>query len=508
MRWWPAVAIVALSVAFHLWIWLGPEPTRQFRMIRTFVAAFLTVSLLLVWFLFLSRLRARTRWLGLGVLLALGLALGATVEIRGVTGDLLPLMAWRWSPHDRQLSPPALESRGAPRSDAPARSPQFLGPDRNAVIRGVWLDPDWVERPPREIWRRPIGAGWASFAVADGLAVTLEQRGDQELVTAYDLATGEPVWAHADAVRFENTIAGIGPRSTPTIAAGRVFTMGATGLLNALDLATGEPKWSRDVVAEHGGWMPEWGKSCSPLALVDLVVVCAGAGRGGALAAYRLGDGEPAWSSGDDRAAYASPILVTLAGVQQVVSVNDGTVMGHDPGDGTVLWKYEWSREQPNVAAPLVLPENRLMVSKGYGVGAELFSVKRGTFGFVTERIWKSPRLKLKFTHAVLHRGRIYGLDDGVLACLDPETGERCWKKGRYGHGQLLLVEDLLLIQAENGEVLLVEPTPEGPVERARIRPLHSKTWNVPTLAGNLLLVRNDREAVAFELALRPAPSG
>jgi outer membrane protein assembly factor BamB len=134
--------------------------------------------------------------------------------------------------------------------------------------------------------------------------------------------------------------------------------------------------------------------------------------------------------------------------------------------------------------------------------------VRRTADGFVTEKLWRSPRLKLKFSHAVLYEGRIYGLDDGVLVCLDPKTGERCWKAGRYGHGQLLLVEDLLLIQAEDGEVVLVEPSPEQLLERARFRAFEGKTWNIPTLAGRHLLVRNDREAALFELPVRSVAAG
>ncbi len=171
-----------------------------------------------------------------------------------------------------------------------------------------------------------------------------------------------------------------------------------------------------------------------------------------------------------------------------------------------MLWNYPWSREQPNVSQPLPLPPDRLLVSSGYGVGSKLLVISGDPeTGMKAEPLWESPRLKAKFAHYVAHQGYVYGLDDGVLVCLDPATGERCWKRGRYGHGQLLLVGDLLLIQAENGEVVLVEPDPAEHRELGRFIAFRRKTWNVPTLAGRFLLVRNDREAALYELALREA---
>jgi outer membrane protein assembly factor BamB len=147
--------------------------------------------------------------------------------------------------------------------------------------------------------------------------------------------------------------------------------------------------------------------------------------------------------------------------------------------------------------------ENRVLVSSGYGVGSELLEVTGDPeSGFAVASLWQSPRLKAKFTNVVLHEGKIYGLDDGVLVCLDPETGERCWKRGRYGHGQVLLVDDLLLVQTEEGEMVLVDPNPEELRELGRFEVLPTKAWNSPALAGSLLLVRNHEEAAVYELPL------
>jgi outer membrane protein assembly factor BamB len=178
-----------------------------------------------------------------------------------------------------------------------------------------------------------------------------------------------------------------------------------------------------------------------------------------------------------------------------------GTVAGHDPRTGLLLWETPFPGGQPNVAVPVPIGPDRLLVSVGYGVGSKAFRVAEGEGGALhASLLWETPRLKSKFANLVPHGGFVYGLDDGVLTCLDPATGERTWKAGRYGHGQLLLVGGLLLVQGEDGELILVEPTPHEHRELARFAALDGKTWNPPALAGRLLLVRNDRQVAAYEL--------
>jgi outer membrane protein assembly factor BamB len=332
--------------------------------------------------------------------------------------------------------------------------------------------------------------------------VTQEQRGDEERVVAYDVRSGKPLWSHANRARYETVIAGLGPRATPTISGRRVYAMGATGILDALDLASGRALWSRDVVKETDAALPEWGRSCSPLVVDGRVMVIAGGSSGRRLVAYDAASGELSWAAGEGGASYSSPALLTLAGRNQLVVLNGASLSGHDPATGAVLWEHPFPREQPNVAMPLLLGPDRLLVSVGYGVGSKLYRVS-DTDGVLRATLdWESPRLKSKFANLLVHQGFVYGLDDGVLTCIDPATGERRWKSGRHGHGQLLLVAGLLLVQTEEGELVLVDPSPEGPRELTRFQALDGKTWNPPALAGSLLLVRNDREAAAYELPL------
>lgn len=501
VRWWPLLSVLVLTAGALAWTRLSADIIGQQRFVRSVLILFVALVLTLVWLVALSRLPPRVRWgallavVGLGVLLAFGL------EIRGVSGNLVPIVTWRWASGESPRDP--LSASGTVVSRVPGDFLQFLGSNRDGTVRGVHLAEDWQVEPPQELWRRRVGAGWSGFAVSGDLAVTMEQQGEEEQVVAYELGTGGLVWLHADKARYESTIAGIGPRATPTISGDRVFSMGATGLLNALDLESGRLLWSRDVLAETNGVVPEWGKSCSPLVLDDLVVVSAGGGGGRSLVAYDVASGSEVWSGGSDRSGYSSPTLAYLGGRRQVVILNHASVVGHDPETGDVLWSYPWSAEQPNVAMPLVLPDESVLVSSGYGVGSELLSFGPAEGQTIeVESAWRSPRLKAKFANPVHHDGFVYGLDDGTLVCLDPESGERCWKKGRYGHGQVLLVGDHLLVTAENGDVIIVRPTPEKHIELGRFTALRGKTWNPPALAGDLLLVRNDKEAVCYRLPL------
>jgi outer membrane protein assembly factor BamB len=231
------------------------------------------------------------------------------------------------------------------------------------------------------------------------------------------------------------------------------------------------------------------------------VNVSAGGPSGRSLVAYEARTGAVLWSGGSDGVSYSSPVRATLAGRDQVVVLNRASVAAHDPDTGAQLWETPFPRGQPNVAAPVALGPDRLMVSVGYGVGSKAYRVAAGSGGALeTALLWETPRLKSKFANLVAHGGYVYGLDDGVLTCIDPATGERTWKEGRYGHGQLLLAGGLLLVQTEEGEIVLVEPSPRQLQERGRFAALVGKTWNPPALAGRVLLVRNDREAAAYEL--------
>ena len=501
VRWWIAALVLALTAAGLVAVWSG-EDQRQEQVLRTMGLVLLTVLLLLLWVVLLSGLRWRTRGaivLAFGLLLALGAAL---FELRGFSGDLVPRIGWRFGA--RAVGPPEVEERRDewPREQTWRDFPRFLGPRGDGHLPDVALAADWDATPPVEMWRRTIGEGCSGFAVVGDLAVTQEQRGEEEYVVAYDLLTGAVRWAHGRTARHETAPGGVGPRATPTIDGGRVFAFGATGILDCLVLETGARLWTHDAVLENGGRVNDWGMSGSPLVVEERVIVSAGGPRGGSLVAYGVADGALAWSAGDAPAGYSSPRLVRLRGVEQVLIVNQGLLVAHDPRSGAILWETPWGGASMNVADAVVLGDQGVLVSSGYGEGAARFDVRRDEDGtWRANEVWRSRALKAKFSNFLVLDGLLFGFDDGILTCVDAATGERRWKDGRFGHGQLLRVGEHLLVLGEFGEVLLLAPDPEELRVLARKKLLDDKTWNSPTLAAPYLLLRNDREAACYRLA-------
>ncbi len=380
--------------------------------------------------------------------------------------------------------------------------PDFRGPYRDGVIRESGIRRDWPSLGLPRLWEQPIGGGYASFVVAGGVAFTIEQRRQQEVVTAYELDTGRELWAHAWDAEFREAMGGDGPRATPTWHDGRLYALGATGLLACLDAASGEEIWSLNVLQDNGAGNLPWGMAASPLIVEEKVIVLPGGPAGRSVVAYDRMTGDRIWSALDDRQAYVSPMLVTLAGQRQILVVSSTRAMGLDPADGRLLWDFPWPTQHGiNISQPIVLDENRLFLSAGYGHGAAAVEVSGSREdGFQARELWSNLSMKNKFNSSVLHEGFVYGLDEGILACVDPETGERKWKGGRYGYGQILLADDRVIILTETGDLVLVEATPEAHREVARFSAISGKTWNYPAVADGRLLVRNAIQMASFDL--------
>lgn len=515
ISWFPPMVICALGAALIAVVRNLErfENNAADQNLATLSAIGLTLLLLAFWAIFFTGAPGRVRAALFLSALTVVISFFATVRVEGVSGDIWPKLAWRWAPKADERLAAEIADGGKP-ADATIDLtqttdrdfPQFLGPTRDARLEGPRLARDWQARPPKKLWRQPIGAGWSSFAVVGPYAVTQEQRGDHELVSCYEITSGKLLWAHADPGRFNAVIAGDGPRATPTISEGRVYALGAGGRLDCLDGASGEVVWTRDLLADHKAPNLEWGKSCSPAIIGELVVVSAGGRDGHSLAAYDKTSGEPLWHGGDDPSSYSSPLLAELAGVEQILIVNHHALAAHDPADGRVLWHYPWTGDQPKVAQPVVVGPNQVLIGSGYGIGCMLLQIERGGDGELSCReAWKSHnrKLKPKFTNVVLRDGYVYGIDDGrTLVCLELARGDLKWRGGRYGHGQLLLVGDLLVVQSETGEVALVEASPERYAELTQFHAIDGKSWNTPALAGPYLLVRNAEEAACYELPL------
>jgi outer membrane protein assembly factor BamB len=386
-----------------------------------------------------------------------------------------------------------------PAPKAAAEWPGFRGPQRDGAVRGVRIKTDWSQSPPVELWRRPIGPGWPSFAVRGDVFYTQEQRGDDEVVACYRLTTGEPVWAHRDAARFWESNAGAGPRATPTLNRGRVYTFGATGILNALNADNGAVVWSRNVASDSDTEVPAWGFASSPLVIDDVVIVAAA----GKLVAYEFATGAPRWTGPDGGGSYSSPHPLAIGGIRQILLLSGDGATSIAPADGKLLWKHSWPGS--TIVQPALTDDGDVLITTGGaagGIGTRRIAVTHASGGWSVKERWTSIGLKPYFNDFVVHKGYAFGFDSRILSCIDLKDGKRNWKGGRYGHGQLVLLpdQDLLLVLSEEGELALVGATPDEFRELARFPAVEGKTWNHPALADGVLLVRNGQEMAAFRL--------
>ena len=494
---------------------------------------------LVAWAAATRRLSAGPRRAWLVAALLLGCSVFTLLRTAGTSGEGQADLHWRWTPtpEERLLAqggePPAAsapqgakvpEKRAEGSAHGPAASPAappptvsraadddwpgFRGPARDGVVRGVRIATDWSASPPVPLWRRAIGPAWSSFAVQGELVYTQEQRGEEELVSCYRLHTGEPVWRHGDPIRHWDSEGGPGPRATPAIRDGRVFSFGGTGRLNALDAGSGAMVWSRDAAADTSVETPGWGFAGSPLVVGDVVIVAAS----GRLAAYDVASGERRWLGPEGGAGYSSPHLATIGGVPQVLLLRGARSTSVAPADGALLWEHKAPQPGVSIVQPALTAEGDVLVAGGDsmgGSGIRRLAVARGPAGWSVEERWTSKGLKPYFNDFVVHGGHAFGFDGGILACIDLANGERKWKGGRYGHGQLVLLpeQDLLLVLSEQGELALVKATPDAFAEVARVPAIQGKTWSHPALVGDVLLVRNSEEMAAFRLARLPEAS-
>jgi outer membrane protein assembly factor BamB len=402
---------------------------------------------------------------------------------------------------------PVTAATAAAEAKAPAVSPlawttswsDFRGARRDGHYGGP-IRTDWTALKP--LWRQPIGAGFASFVAANGHAFTIEQRGDEEVAAAYDILTGRELWTNAWKASFVENMGGPGPRATPTVHDGTLFVLGATGELRAIDAANGQLRWRTNIVDDAGGGNREYGLAASPLVAGNVVITVPGGGDGRSVVAYDRATGRMAWSALDDEGAYTSPVRATIAGVDQIVLLLASRVVAVSPDRGAVLWQFPWNQGGNNNAAqPVVIGDNKVFVSSGFG--GMLLEVTRDGRGLTATDAWQSHRMKNDFTSSVYHDGFIYGIDLGILACIDASTGELKWKGGRYGNGQTLVASGHLVITTGDGEVVLVRATPESHQELARVPALDDRMWNHPAIADGFLLVRNAAQMAAFDLRVR-----
>jgi outer membrane protein assembly factor BamB len=499
-----------------IWIWLMTLP-RIPRTLRMGVGAFPFVAILL-WF--------------------------SQNRFDGFSGDLIPQFQNRYTDpaerlittNDQPVEPNAIrdgDQETISTSMASTTFPQYLGANRNGIVEGIRLDGDWKSNPPRIQWRIPMNAGWSGFAISGDQCITLEQIDENEAITCYSVATGRPIWKNEYLAKHSNPVGGVGPRSTPTISNGFVYTQGATGIVSCVRLDTGEVEWRKSILDIAGTDQSTaelavfWGRAGSVLLHQNLAIVpfglpkadLPGSESGGEsdtslklLIAFNRDTGEPAWIGGQGVVSYASPIIGTLRGVEQIISVNESTATGNSLEDGHQLWTFDWPGSSSGAATnaqPILLDDHRIWISKGYGAGAAVFEISqaeaaKNSNAVFTARlaIENTTVMRSKFSNPIQVGEYVYGLSEGILQCVRIRDLKSMWKRGRYGHGQMLQVGDFFLLSAESGELVLIAVNPEKFIEVGSIDVLQGTTWNPLAISGSNVLMRNADEAACVQIPL------
>ncbi|MCA9139714.1 MAG: PQQ-like beta-propeller repeat protein [Planctomycetales bacterium] len=565
LRWWPAVVLLVTMALVRMLPKMFESPELPVMMIGFMGPA--TIGLLLmVWFCFFSRATLKEKLVGTTAMAVISVvcvallhmtlagmfavvlviptglaafAIGLVVMSRkpqwrlpvaltmsllaygywdlqqneGTTGAFKSQLLWRWEQTAEQRYLSELADRDQVRSVSldstpldleSAEWPAFRGEDRNGVVSGVSLASDWDQNPPELIWKRKIGPGWSSISVAGTRIYTQEQRGEQEAVVCLDADTGNQIWEFTYPGRFWEAIAGAGPRATPTLAKEGVFALGAEGMLVRLDAATGKEIWHRDLKADASREPPTWGFSASPLVIHSLVIVHAGGKGDKGLIAYDAESGEIKWTAASGDHSYSSAQLATFADQRGVLMLANDGLQYLDIGDGKQIWAHPWEFFNYRVLQPMVVGQSVYFMTS-MNEGLRRLTINFGEDGdWNASEDWTTKNLKADYNDCVYYQGNIYGFDGGVFACIDAETGDRRWKRGRYGNGQVIVLVDSgqLLVLSEKGELVLIDASPEKLLERGKFQAIEGKTWNHPVLIGNRLYIRNAQEVACYQMKL------
>ncbi len=471
-----------------------------------------------LWMLVSRRLPAlQSRAVGTFVILATW-AYFPLIRMDGIDGEQRAAVHWRWTPSAEELFlKERTNARGATADQAETDSttsalyqaqpddwPGFRGPNRDGVVPGIRINTDWNIAPPKQVWKQRVGPAWSSMAIVGDRLFTQEQRGELEAVVCLDAASGHELWSHEDKARFWDGVSGAGPRATPTFDGGRIYTLGGTGILNCLDAASGQRLWTRNIAVDSGAAVPGWGFSGSPLVIDDLVVVFAGGEKDKGLRAYHVDSGEPAWAASAGQGSYSSPQLASLGGQPQILMLSDGGQFAVEPASGKGLWKFGTPTPGAPVSLqPHVLNDSAVIVTSPADFGLALVDLSGKPDGWETAKRWGSGEIHPSFNDFVVCKGHLFGFNEAIFACVDVENGKRRWKKGRYGHGQVVLLaeQELLIVLAETGEVVLLATNPHELEEIGRFNAIEGKTWNHPAIAHGRLYVRNAEEMACYEMA-------
>lgn len=390
--------------------------------------------------------------------------------------------------------------------------PRWRGPRGDGTWNAPQLPDRWPAGGPKTVWRQPVGGGYAGISVADGKVYTLDlcdpirpTKGDEpdgtERVLCYDAATGKPLWSHRYPVRYGD-LGGYanGPRSTPTVHDGKLYTLGAVGHLLCLDAVTGQVLWAKDTVKECGARVPMWGFAASPVIDGERVIVHVGAKPNGSVIAFDRRTGKEVWRSLTDDAGYCTPVLIEPESGRQLVVWTPENIHGLDPGTGKRLWSIP-HKETYGVSIATPIYRDGILFVTGYWEGSK--AIRLGEKPTDAELVWQDRKQLRGLMAQPLYRGgHVYTIDKGYgLTCIELKTGKKLWDdenrltpRGRNPHASIVWLGDSDRILALNsvGELVLARLTPEGYDELSRAKGLGGRVWGHPAFVGRHMFAKTD----------------
>jgi outer membrane protein assembly factor BamB len=402
---------------------------------------------------------------------------------------------------------PAAPPTAAPRS---AGTPwtQWGGPNRNFQTQASGIKDTWPATGPRVMWKRPLGEGYSSTIVEGDVVYTMYGKPKQELTLAASAATGQTLWEQSSPMGFNSDAPemGNGPYSTPLIAGDRLFTTGVAGRLQCLDKKTGKVLWTQQLWEDHGGSRLMYGYASSPIAFRDTIIVPVG-GRGKAVMAFQQADGKVAWSRLDFGNVYSSPILIDVDGLEQLVVLLDGALVGLNPHNGDQQWQVPFTADYSiAVATPLWGAGNLLFVSAEYNAGAKVVELRRNGQQISANELWSSNRLRLHHGNAMRIGDTLYFSSGGkgsqaILSAVDARSGKIHWQERSIEKATFVWADNKLITLDQSGALMIAYPSTTGFKIAAKAPLLTEIAWTPPVLVGTRLFMRDRRSMIAVDLS-------
>ena len=382
---------------------------------------------------------------------------------------------------------------------------EWRGPNRDGISKEKGWVVAWPESGPKKLWEAPVGVGYSSMSVSQGRVFTMGNVEDKDSIHCFDAETGKVLWKHEYPCTAKDPNGFPGPRCTPAVDGGLVYSLSRHGDLFCLECKTGKIKWSKNLVKDLGGREPMhgdngsqqgWGYSGSPLIEKGWMLIEAG-GKGASVVALDKLTGAVIWKAGDDGAGYSSLITCEHQGERAFVQFSDNNIIGRRMKDGSELWRQVWKTSYGVNAATPVLADGEVFVSSGYGTGCAKYKIGASA---LTE-VWRNKNMRNHVNSCVLVNGFLYGFDENELKCLDWKTGEVKWVEKSYGKGALMVADGKLILYSQNGKLGIAEASSTGFKQLASFQALKGdNTWANPVLANGRIYVRSLDAVAAFDV--------